>query len=86
VLAAFFGNDTAITIPTDSTVPDLAGLTRSFPDFSSALAEVVDVRVWSSIHFRYADVDARQLGITVASHVLANGLTPLNGKHTGQSK
>jgi hypothetical protein len=59
---AFFGNNTAITIQTDSTVPGLAGVTRPVPDFSSALDEVVDARVWSGIHFRYADVDARRLG------------------------
>src|SRR5262245_48649723 len=86
VLAAFLGNNTAITIQTDSTVPGLAGVTRPFPDFSSALDEVVDARVWSGIHFRYADVDARRLGTTVASHIVANALMPVHGEHNGQSK
>ena len=86
ILAAFFGSDTSITVQTDSTVTDLAGVTRSFPDIPSALDEVVDVRVWGGIHFRYADVDGRQLGTSVALYILANALTPLHGKHSGQSK
>jgi hypothetical protein len=86
VLADFFGTNTAITVQTDSTVPGLAGVTRSFPDFASALDEVVEARIWGGIHFRYADVDGRRMGTSVASYILENALTPVHGKHTGQSK
>jgi hypothetical protein len=86
VLADFFGTNTAITVQTDSTVPGLAGVTRFFPDIDSALDEVVEARIWGGIHFRYADVDGRRMGTSVASYILENALTPVHGKHTGQSK
>ena len=51
-----------------------------------ALDEVVNVRVWGGIHFRYADIDGRQLGTAVGSYILANACQPLHGKHNGQLK
>jgi hypothetical protein len=78
VLADFFGSNTSFIVPTDSTVPGLAGVTRFFPDFPSALDEVVDARVWGGIHFRYADIAGREMGTAVASYVLANALRPVH--------
>ena len=72
VLANFFGANTPITVPTDSTAAGLAGLTRSFPDFASALEELVGARIWSGIHFRTADEDARQLGISIGNYIFNN--------------
>ncbi len=34
--------------------------------FSSVLAEMVEARIWAGIHFRTADVQARELGEEVA--------------------
>jgi hypothetical protein len=42
------------------------GLTRSFTRFSEAIDEIVDVRVWSGIHFRTADEQGRRIGEQVA--------------------
>jgi hypothetical protein len=72
VLANFFGWNTPITVPTDSTAAGLAGLTRSFTDFASALEELVGARIWSGIHFRTADEDARQLGISIGNYIFNN--------------
>jgi hypothetical protein len=43
-----------------------AGLTRSFTRFSHAIAEIVDARVWSGIHFRTADEQGERIGRQVA--------------------
>jgi hypothetical protein len=84
VLAAFFGANTPITVETDTTNPALIGVTRSFADFSSALDELVGARIWSGIHFRFADEDSRQLGTTIGNYIIDNAFQPLNGKHNGQ--
>ena len=51
--ARWGGSETSFTVDTDSTVPDLVGVTRSFPDFPSALDEIVNARIWGGIHFRF---------------------------------
>ena len=40
--------------------------TRSYRSFAHAVAEVIDARVYSGIHFRKADEDGAQLGRAVA--------------------
>ncbi len=45
-----------------------AGLTRSFSSFSQAIAEIVDARVWSGIHFRTADRQGQHIGRHVAGY------------------
>jgi hypothetical protein len=42
------------------------GLTRSFGSFSQAIDEIVDVRVWSGIHFRAADEQGARIARQVA--------------------
>jgi hypothetical protein len=43
-----------------------AGLTRSYTRLSQAIDEIVEVRIWSGIHFRAADEQARLIGEQVA--------------------
>jgi hypothetical protein len=45
----------------------LDGQTRSFANFSQAINEIVDARVWSGIHFRTADEDGKKIGKKVAN-------------------
>jgi hypothetical protein len=80
VLAHFFGPNTSFTLDSSG----MPGVTRSFPDFSAALDEAVDARIFSGIHFRFADVDARQLGTAVASYIINNSFQPVHGEHNGQ--
>ena len=42
------------------------GLTRSFTQFSQAIDEIVEARVWSGIHFHNADVQGAKIGRQVA--------------------
>lgn len=59
----FFGTDRIGWTDTNN-----GGFTRSFTRFSQAIAEVVDARVWSGIHFRYADEDGAKIGRQVANY------------------
>jgi hypothetical protein len=42
------------------------GVTRTFTRFSEVCADIVDARVWSGIHFRFADTEAAKIGRRVA--------------------
>ena len=59
----FFGTDHIGWTDTNN-----GGFTRSFTRFSQAIDEVVDARVWSGIHFRYADEDGAKIGRQVARY------------------
>ena len=68
-LAAFFGTD-EVPFGVTSTV---TGTTRNYDRFFSPLAEDLDARVWSGLHFRSSMVDGAGLGLAVAdlvSHTL----------------
>ena len=54
--------------------------TRAFSSFNQALDEVVEARIWAGLHFRTADVQARQLGTNVANFAAANYFQPV-GNH-----
>ncbi len=43
-----------------------AMVTRTYARFSQAMDEIVDARVWSGIHFRFADEDGARIGQRVA--------------------
>ena len=68
----------------DSDAPAMAGVTRSFTSFGAAATELVDTRIHSGIHFRFADEDAVVLGHQVAHYILENACLPLQGNKTGQ--
>lgn len=84
VLSLQFGENTAFSIVSDS--PSMAGVVRSFPNFTVALEEVKNARIYAGIHFRTACNHGQELGIAVADWVLSHALAPLNGAHTGQLK
>ncbi|BCJ40241.1 haloperoxidase [Actinoplanes ianthinogenes] len=68
----FFGRD---DIPMSAYSSD-SGTTRSFDSFSSALAEVVEARIWGGVHFRSADVEGVRIGFGTARYVLAREFRP----------
>ena len=57
----FYGRDRALF---SGTTP--GGVTRSFTRFSQVCDDIVDARVWSGIHFRFADEQAAKIGRRVA--------------------
>ena len=57
----FYGRDNATFSGTTPT-----GVTRRFTSFSQLTEDIVEARIWSGIHFRWADEEAAQLGRKVA--------------------
>jgi hypothetical protein len=72
ILSQIFGEETSFTVVSNG----LPGVTRSFHNFSAALEEVKNARVFGGIHFRTATVDGTALGIAVGDYVLAHSLLP----------
>ncbi|GLW33002.1 vanadium-dependent haloperoxidase [Actinoplanes regularis] len=68
----FFGRD---DLPMSAYSAD-SGTTRAFSSFSSALAEVVEARIWGGVHFRTADVQGVRIGAGTARYVLAREFRP----------
>ena len=73
VLALFFGTDemTFAVTTTNATAPQQ---TRTYNRFSDAAEDVVNVRIYQGIHFRFADVQARKQGRHVAQWVFSHFL------------
>jgi hypothetical protein len=42
------------------------GVTRQFTSFSQLRDDIVEARIWSGIHFRFADEEGAQIGRKVA--------------------
>jgi hypothetical protein len=82
VLSHYFGEDTAITVTSDA----LPGQARSFPNFSSALEEVVNARVFGGIHFRTDCGAGQTLGNSVAEYVINHSLRRLDGCDWGDDR
>ena len=57
----FYGTDDATF---SGTTP--GGVTRQFTSFSQVRDDIVDARVWSGVHFRFADEEAAKIGRKVA--------------------
>jgi membrane-associated phospholipid phosphatase len=74
VLAHYFGKNSSFLVDSDV----LPGVVRSFPNFSAALAEIVDARVFAGIHFRTACDDGQATGTEVAKYVLHNAFRQAN--------
>jgi hypothetical protein len=75
ILSQIFGEETSFEVVSDS----MPGVTRKFHNFSAALAEIVNARIYGGIHFRTACVDGTSLGIAVGDYVLGHALLPLRG-------
>ena len=57
----FYGRDQATF---SGTTP--GGVTREFTSFSQLRANIVEARIWSGIHFRFADTEGAKIGRKVA--------------------
>lgn len=79
VLANYFGENTEITIGSD--IPSMAGVFRHFSNFTAALDEIKNARVFAGIHFRTACDDGQGLGINVANYAMSHSLVRLDGEN-----
>jgi hypothetical protein len=79
ILAETFGEETSIGVVSLA----MPGVTRQFHNFTEALAEVANARVFGGIHFRTATIDGTSLGIAVADYVMENALLSKEGEGRG---
>ena len=75
VMRMFFGTDKVRFGVTSTRFP---GEIRSFDRFSDALDEIVEARIWAGLHYRTADVQARNLGRKVARYMAKHYFQPLD--------
>jgi hypothetical protein len=73
VLRMFFGTDKVRFAVTSAPFP---GEIRSFDRFSDALDEIIEARIWAGLHYRTADVQARNLGRKVAYYMANHYFQP----------
>jgi hypothetical protein len=76
-LQLYFGRD-RLTFDVTTLAPLATTKTRTYQRFSDAAADVVEVRIYLGIHFRFADVAARTQGQRVAEHAFKHFLLPLH--------
>ena len=67
-LALFFGKDD-MTFTVTSDYPQAAQKTRTYARFSDMATDMVNVRIYHGIHFRFADEASREQGTKVADWV-----------------
>ncbi len=75
-LSLFFGtNNMRIRLITTS--PTATNKIRIYNSFSAVATQVVNVRVWQGIHFRFADTAARKAAENTAEYVHDHALLPV---------
>ena len=73
----FFGRDN-ISFVITSNAPTAIKKSRTYGSFSIASQQVVNVRIWQGLHFRFADVEARKQGRAVAEYAYDHYLLPVS--------
>jgi hypothetical protein len=76
IVARFFDTDD-VTFKVTSTAPLAVPNERTYHSFSALAADVVDGRIFMGIHFRFADLAARQEGTQIATQVFDSFLQPV---------
>jgi hypothetical protein len=79
-LQDFFGTDRIAGSDTNPNPGPTKGLTRSFCRFSQAIEEIIEVRIWSGIHFRAADEQGARIGKQVANWRQRNYFKSVRGE------
>lgn len=74
--ALFFGTDNMKIVITSANVNAIKK-TRTFSSFSAVMRQMVNVRIYHGIHFRFADTAARRQGEQVAEYVHDHALLPI---------
>jgi len=77
MLRLFFRSD-RMTFTINSNYPLAQVNTRSYTRFSDAAKDVVNVRIYQGIHFRFADAVARRQGSQVANWAFKHFLRPIH--------
>jgi hypothetical protein len=80
VLQLYFGTD-EFHFQVSTTSPLATVNPRHYQRFSQAQEEMVDVRIWQGIHFRFADTAGRTQGQRIAHWTFHKALKPVPGTH-----
>jgi len=72
VLRSFFGDATGGFDITTTFVNPGGPAVRSFGNFTQALTELIEARIWGGLHYRSGDVAGQLLGTNVANYAMAN--------------
>ena len=83
-LALYFGTD-RLTFEVTSLAPLAVNKTRTYHSFADLQEEVVNARVYLGIHFRSADVAARDQGRRVATWTVNHFLLPRDRRRHGDN-
>ena len=75
-LQLFFGRDDLAFVITSNAAAAITK-SRTYASFSSAAKQVVNVRIWQGLHFRFADEASRKQGEDIAKFVHDHYLLPL---------
>ena len=67
-----------VTFSLNSNAAQVLQKTRTYNRFSDAARDVVDVRIYEGIHFRFADTAARRQGRQVAKWAFRHFLRPVH--------
>jgi hypothetical protein len=67
-----------LTFSVTTTNPAAMQQTRTYHHFSDAVADVVNARIYEGIHFRFADVEARRQGRSVALWAFSHFFKPVD--------
>jgi hypothetical protein len=78
ILQLYFGTD-EFSFQVSTTAASATVNPRSYQRFSQAQEEMVDVRIWQGIHFRFADDAGRRQGSRIAHWTFHKELRPLRG-------
>lgn len=76
LLAKFLGTQ-QIEVDLQSTAAGVMQTTRHFATAQALRQEIIDVRVWSGIHFRYSDEVGVSIGRAVAAYSLSHNFGPV---------
>ena len=79
ILASIFGENTSFTVSSESRPG-----TRAFSNFSSAVSEIADARVFGGIHFRTSCVRGDTLGSNVANFIATHAMRSLDDNQNEQ--
>ena len=80
-LSNFFGQD-KVTFTVESRFQNVVR-TKTYERFSDMCQDVIDVRIYQGIHFRFADEVAFTTGKQAANWVSAHYLRPIRGAGRG---
>jgi hypothetical protein len=75
MLELLLGKDD-VTFTVTSTAPQATQKTRTYNRFSDLVTDMVNVRIYQGVHFRFADEAGRDQGKAVAEWVFKNVGTP----------